>query len=276
MAAVRTYPEDTAIRQLSTHAGHGHKAAPTAAPRSSIDTLFTRLRWHWNLRAGSIRSSAEHGFVARAVRSWASRNPVSVRLHHPFTRILHWATFALLIVAAGTVCAREYIEDYATNQLLLAIHECSGLMVLALIVLRLAWRACAGVGQLHATAPRRGRIFAALGHYALYTTTLTLPILGWLTSNAYNQRLRLFGLLPLPTLIARDRELGYALQDRHVDAAWLLLALVLGHVACALWHHYVRRDDVLRSMQPYGRRRRRKREVRFIPGLEPIGNRPAA
>ena len=55
--------------------------------------------------------------------------------------------------------------------------------------------------------------------------------------------------------MARDRELGYGLQDWHVDAAWVLLALVFGHVAAALWHHYIRRDNVLRSMQPYVRRR---------------------
>lgn len=199
---------------------------------------------------------------------------MSTRLHHPFTRILHWTMFALLIVAVGTICAREYVDDRATNQLLLAIHEWSGLTVLVMTLLRLVWRVYASVGRLHAAAPRRARILAAIGHYALYTTTLILPILGWLTSNAYNQQLRLFGVLPLPTLIARDRELGYALQDWHVDAAWLLLALVLGHVACALWHHYIRRDDVLRSMQPLGRRRRRRKEVRFIYPRWNIGQVP--
>jgi len=169
----------------------------------------------------------------------------------------------LLIVAAGSVCAREFIEGPATRQLLLAIHEWTGLTVLALLLPRLAWRVYAGVGKLHATMSPRTRIPAALGHYALYATTLALPVLGWLTANAYGQTLRLFGLLPLPALMARDRELGYGLQDWHVDAAWVLLALVLGHVAAALWHHYIRRDNVLRSMQPYLRRRDvRRRDLR--------------
>jgi cytochrome b561 len=131
--------------------------------------------------------------------------------------------------------------------------------VLALIVLRLAWRAYANVGRLHAKLSPRTRIVAALGHYTLYAATLALPVLGWLTANAYGQTLRLFGLLPLPTLMARDRELGYALQDWHVDVACVLLALVLGHVAAAFWHHYIRRNGVLRSMQPYVRRRNRRR-----------------
>jgi len=137
------------------------------------------------------------------------------------------------------------------------------LAVLALMLPRLAWRVFASVGSLHKTMSPRTRVVAALGHYALYSTTVALPVLGWLTANAYGQTLRLFGLMPLPMLMARDRELGYGLQDWHVDAAWVLLALVLGHVAAALWHHYIRRDNVLRSMQPYLRRRDvRRRDVR--------------
>jgi cytochrome b561 len=178
----------------------------------------------------------------------------------------------MLIVAAVTVCARELVDDQTTRGMLLAIHEWTGVAVLGLIVLRLAWRAYANVGRLHATMSPRTRIVAALGHYALYAVTLALPVLGLLTANAYGQTLRLFGLLPLPTLIARDREFGYALQDWHVDAACVLLALVLGHVAAALWHHYVRRNGVLRSMQPFVQRRdrRRPRAATSVPRLREL------
>jgi len=245
------------MREHSIPTSYDHVAALTSSQRCRIQVSFARLR------ANSIRTSGEHRLVMRAVPARAGRKPVSARRHHPFTRFLHWTTFAFLIVAAGTVCARAFIEYQAARQLLLAIHEWAGLTVLALIVPRLAWRAYASIGRLHATMSPRTRIAAALGHYALYATTLALPVLGWLTANAYGQTLRLFGVLPLPTLIARDREFGYGLQDWHVDAAWVLLALVLGHVAAALWHHYIRRDNVLRSMQPYLRRRDvRRRDVR--------------
>jgi len=210
----------------------------------------------WNLRTGSIRTRGP-------LR--ADRTPVPVRWHHPVTRSLHWATFASLMVAAVAACSREFVVDRATNQLLLAMHEWSGLAVLAVIVLHLAWRACGCVGRRRAAMPRGARIHAMLGHGVLYTMTLILPVLGWLTANAYNQRPVLFGLLPLPTLIERDRELGYALQDWHIDAAWLLLALLLGHVTVALWHHYIRRDNVPRSMQPYRRQRRRNKARCIFP-----------
>jgi cytochrome b561 len=249
------------MREHNIHTSYDYNAALSTTQRSNIRASFARLR------ANSIRSSGEHRLVMRAAPARVGRKPVSAQHHHhPFTRILHWTTFALLIVAAGSVSAREFIDDQAARQLLLAIHEWSGLTVLTLIVPRLAWRVYASIGRLHATMSPRTRIAAALGHYALYATTLALPVLGWLTANAYGQTLRLFGLLPLPTLVARDREFGYGLQDWHVDAAWALLALVIGHVAAALWHHYIRRDNVLRSMQPYQRRRDvRLRDVRRGP-----------
>ena len=243
------------MHELHIHTSCNHNPALTTTQRTNIKVRVTSLPPRWNLRANSIRTSGEHGLVIRAAPVPVSRKPASARKHHPFTRFLHWTTFALLIAATGSVCAREFIEGQVTRQLLLAIHEWTGLTVLALMVPRLAWRVYASVGRLHATMSPRTRVAAALGHYALYATTLALPVLGWLTASAYGQTLRLFGLLPLPTLIARDRELGYGLQDWHVDAAWVLLALVLGHVAAALWHHYIRRDGVLRSMQPFARRR---------------------
>jgi len=242
-------PEDPVMREQCIHTSYDHCAALTTTQRSNIAVHFARLR------ANPIRSSGEHRLAIRAAPARVTRKPVPARRHHPFTRLLHWATFVLLLVAAGSVCAREFINGQPTRQLLLAIHEWTGLAVLALMLPRLAWRVYASVGQLHAKMSPRTRIAAALGHYALYATSLALPVLGWLTASAYGQTLRLFGLIPLPTLMARDRELGYGLQDWHADAAWVLLALVLGHIAAALWHHYIRRDHVLQSMQPYVRRR---------------------
>ena len=258
------------MRELNIQASCKQNPSLATTRRTTVDARFARLPS--NLRPNSIRCSGEHRLVTPAALPCTSRDRVPARRHHPFTRILHWTTLALLIVAAVSVCAREFIEDQTTRRMLLAIHEWSGLAVLALIVLRLAWRAYAKVGRLHAKMSPRTRIVAAFGHYTLYAATLALPVLGWLTANAYGQTLRLFGLLPLPTLMARDRELGYALQDWHVDAAWVLLALVLGHVAAALWHHYVRRDGVLRSMQPYVRRRslRLPRAATAVPRLRAL------
>lgn len=39
-------------------------------------------------------------------------------------------------------------------------------------------------------------------------------------------------------------------KDLHIAGQYVLFAMILGHAAIALWHHDVRRDDVLKGMLP--------------------------
>ncbi|OYU92983.1 MAG: hypothetical protein CFE45_21600, partial [Burkholderiales bacterium PBB5] len=87
-------------------------------------------------------------------------------------------------------------------------------------------------------------------HGALYGLLVAMPLLGWALCSAHATHLRLLGLLPLPDLVKPDPDLADRLSDWHAWGAWAMLALVVGHVAAALWHHWVKRDDVLASMLP--------------------------
>ena len=173
-----------------------------------------------------------------------------LRRHRPLTRLLHWCTFILVVIAAGAIITHGYVGGSAERKLLLHLHQGAGVAVLGLTLLRLTWRPFTRTGVLHANMPAPMRIGAATTHAALYITLLALTLLGWLTTNAAGQTLGLFGI-ELPTLIGRNRDLRDELQEWHADLAWLLCTLVITHVAAALWHHYRRRDGVLRSMAPF-------------------------
>ncbi|RSU55327.1 cytochrome b [Sphingobium yanoikuyae] len=43
------------------------------------------------------------------------------------------------------------------------------------------------------------------------------------------------------------------LQHLHAYVAWALIAIVIGHAAAALRHHFIKRDAVLWRMLPIGR-----------------------
>ena len=169
----RSQSEEPAVRQAVVLSRHARSASLIPSQRFGVEDCLAALRSRWNLHVASVRAGP--GMPARTTWPRAGRSVVSVRSRHPFTRILYWATLALLIVAAVSVCARDYIDDHATERLLLAIHEWSGLTVLVVIALRLIWRMYA-----------------------------------------------------------------------------------------ALWHHYMRRDDVLRPTQLFRRRRRRKKVARCV------------
>lgn len=174
---------------------------------------------------------------------------MSVR-HRPLTIVLHWLSLLLIVGGVACVLAREGVEDRGLRLLLLELHRNAGLLVLALAALRLLTRLRPGHARPEHGLPTVLRRLAKASHGLLYLGLLATPLLGWALSSARGQLPQLFGLLPLPALVARDRDLAETLAECHEALAWLLIVLIGLHAAAALWHHHVRKDDVLRSMLP--------------------------
>lgn len=165
---------------------------------------------------------------------------------------LHWATL-LLIVAAyvlGTV-----LEDMALSPLKLQIyawHKWVGLLVLALLPLRLLLRFVDRLDHARGLSPWEVRA-SAWTHAVLYLLMLAVPLSGWLQSSAAGFPVVWFGVLPLPDLIAKDKPLAESLKELHELGVNLLVMLAALHGAAALYHHYLRRDGVLARMAPWAR-----------------------
>ncbi|WP_294637046.1 cytochrome b/b6 domain-containing protein [uncultured Aquabacterium sp.] len=159
--------------------------------------------------------------------------------------VVHWLTLALWIVAVGAVLAREGLDDPALRRTLMLAHRTAGVLVLLATALRAAvrLRAARPAHNLPALTAR----LAAAGHAVLYLALLAVPLTGALLSALHDGAVRLLGLT-LPSPFARDRDLAELLEPVHTTAAWAMVALVVAHAATALWHHFVRRDQVLRSM----------------------------
>lgn len=206
--------------------------------------------------------------VPRALPAAAGR---AVPRHHPWTVALHWSSALAFVVAVVAMLWREAIEDSGLRVLLMDLHRQAGLFVLLAQPLRLAVRAWFGMAGPRPPLPPRLRRAAQVAHAAIYCLLLALPLLGVLATQAHAIELRLFGGLHLPVLVAADAELADALGDGHAMLAWALLALVAAHVVAALWHHFVRRDSVLRAMLPAPRQRepRRGRQA-FSPRPERV------
>ena len=179
-----------------------------------------------------------------AATSAAHRHPAPVVL-------LHWLSAGLVALAFAAGLAHGAIDDEATGAIVLLLHRQAGLTLLALLVLRLATRlAHRGRGPVHRATPVMLRVAAGASHTLLYLARIALPVLGWALSDARAQHPAWLGVLPLPHLAAVDPDRADTLEDLHRWAAWSLAALVALHFAAALWHHWVRRDGVLRSMWP--------------------------
>jgi cytochrome b561 len=91
---------------------------------------------------------------------------------------------------------------------------------------------------------------AHLGHVVLYGLMIVIPVSGWLMSSAKGVPTVWFGVLPLPDLLEKDKELGHLLREVHEVLNFVLLFLLAGHAAAALKHHWVDKDDILKRMLP--------------------------
>lgn len=165
-------------------------------------------------------------------------------------KTLHWVSAALII---GLLGLGFYMSDLPLSPRKLQLyswHKWAGVSAFILAVLRLAWRAGHPAPALPTTMPKMQQVAAHIGHLALYGLMLAIPLSGWLMSSAKGFQTVWFGVLPLPDLIGRDKELGVLLANLHSSLNVLLIVLLVAHAGAALKHHFIERDDILRRMLP--------------------------
>jgi cytochrome b561 len=170
--------------------------------------------------------------------------------HPTLVRFLHWGTALTIAVSVSAILFRETVEHKALRNALLVLHRQLGMLVLLALVARIAFRLAVGLKD-HASDLRAAlRVAASVAHWLMYAVVASVTLLGWALCNAHAVHLRLLGLLALPDIVAADSELADTLTDYHVLGAWLLFGFVVTHVLAALWHHFIRRDAVLKAMLP--------------------------
>ncbi|QRM19908.1 cytochrome b [Dechloromonas sp. TW-R-39-2] len=163
---------------------------------------------------------------------------------------LHWLMAILLI---GLLALGFYMHDLPLSPEKLQLyswHKWAGVSAFLLVLVRLAWRITHQPPALPASMPKLMQWVAHAGHLALYLLMLAIPLSGWLMSSAKGFQTVWFGLLPIPDLIGKDKELGQLLQTIHMSLNLLFVATLLGHIAAALKHHFIDKDDILRRMLP--------------------------
>lgn len=164
-------------------------------------------------------------------------------------RAFHWAIALLIVVQAVIGLTMVQLAVTPEKVRVFALHKSIGLTILALVLLRIAWRLSERRPVDPPAMPRWQRRAAQLAHLALYVLIVAIPLSGWWFNSASNAPLTWFGMFQVPSLTG-----GYApfWKPRallvHQALFWLLVALVALHVGAALWHHFRRRDEVLRRM----------------------------
>jgi len=177
----------------------------------------------------------------------------------------HWLIAALIVVQGAIGLTMVELGMTPTKVKVFALHKSIGLTVLALVLLRLAWRLTQRTPR-EVPMPRWQLAAARTSHFLLYVLILALPFSGWLFNSAANFPLEWFGMFHVPSLTrGLDPVLKAFALRAHVVLFWVLVAVVAVHVFAALWHHFRQRDEVLLRMLPMAGKRRDLPRQRALP-----------
>jgi len=190
-------------------------------------------------------------------------------------KLFHWTTAAAFIGAYVVVYYVIWFMDDTSDASLpvLNLHWVLGLLVGFLVLPRLLWRWLDVQPDDPPGSPLEHRL-AHAAHWGLYALLIVMPLTGYVGTGADTDfglfRVTGFNETRLFAWISQRFALSWEAFEAPIDVvhhfigkwiAWLVVAL---HVAAALFHHWVRRDDVLARMLPW-------RTARTAPASAPLG-----
>lgn len=190
-----------------------------------------------------------------------ARPPDVLELARPpfdtITITLHWITLLLVSAMVGTGLLYGRMEEQPWAPSLLWAHRSLGVIIWMITVVRFSWRLTgARFPEFPTSMTRLHRFAARLSEYGLYALLLTQPVTGLAQTVSRGGPFELLAWTVPPVV---PKHLGYVVlfYAVHKLGAWCLIGLVSLHAFAALFHHFIRRDDVLEAMAPILRRKRK-------------------
>jgi len=162
-------------------------------------------------------------------------------------KILHWLIAAILVAQFALGWLMPAVRRGAEPGFSMHTHISIGIVVLALILVRLLWRLTHRVPP-EPQLPRWQRLGSTVVHWLLYLLVVVATLSGWFHASAHGWALTFFGLFPLPALAGHGSAGGRAIGDIHEGVVLLLLGVIAIHLLAALVHAFVYRDQVMQRM----------------------------
>ena len=140
----------------------------------------------------------------------------------------------------------NYVEPPLKWQLY-GMHEATGLLVLSLVIVRLLWKFYNANVLLPEDLPNWQKKAANININLLYILMLLMPISGFLMTILSNHHIDFYGLFTIKSFM-QDLQFAKICKKIHQKAALLFSALIILHILAAFYHHFIRKDNILKRM----------------------------
>jgi cytochrome b561 len=171
---------------------------------------------------------------------------------------LHWTIAALILVNIGIGLVMEGLTP-PQKGIVVPFHISCGMTVLALTVLRILWRMTHRPPPFSAHLAPWERHAAHTAHALLYVLMIAMPLIGWAIISAHPPRpqgaasiwgfIRLPALSPISHLADPEQKAAHGtFVSAHSIGGWILMGVLVLHIAGALKHQWIDRHPELARM----------------------------
>jgi cytochrome b561 len=162
--------------------------------------------------------------------------------------VSHWL-MAVLMIVVGVLGLLHDTWPRSTQAYWINVHAMIGLALWLLVIARILRRLAHPAPALPPDAGEFSRRLALPVHVLMYMLLFVIPIVGIVTF-IWHGRVFNFGLFTLNFGVKSNHAVFHPTEDWHGYLAYALFTLAGLHALAALWHHFIRRDSVLRRMWP--------------------------
>lgn len=174
------------------------------------------------------------------IKTTDSKYGIIRKVNHWLVALMFITLLAVGVYMSGMAYSPEKMELYG-------LHKSFGVIIMLFILIRMFWLIFDNKIN-NSSLTKFERVSSASLHGILYLLMLIMPISGMLMSMAKGYAVKVFGLFTLPMLVEKSESLGNLMGSVHYYAGYIAIALVSLHVLASLYHHFIKKDNILKRM----------------------------
>ncbi len=165
-------------------------------------------------------------------------------------KLFHWLIAVMILGLLPVGLLMVGMENSPFKFEVYAMHKSFGLLVFFLGLGRILWRFISPAPDHMENHKYWEVTLAKAAHFWLYVCIIGMPLSGWLMSSAGEYPVPFFGI-QMPALMGKDAQAAGLFKDIHEILGFTLMAILALHIAGALKHHLIDKDETLQRMTAY-------------------------
>jgi cytochrome b561/polyisoprenoid-binding protein YceI len=162
-------------------------------------------------------------------------------------KTFHWLIAVMILALLPVGLFMGGMENSPLKFEVYALHKSFGILVFFLGLARIVWRLISPAPDHMETHKKWEIAMAGAAHFWLYVCIIGMPLSGWLMSSAGEFPVPFFGF-QMPPLMDKNEQLGGVFNEVHEILGFTLIGVLALHIAGALKHHVLDKDETLQRM----------------------------